>query len=114
MGFKPGIVNVAILTIVVIVVIFTAYAEIVPEAQEASGNMTDQGVCEAAGCLYNTSNTAVPHNCQVNSSDTGECTLDDESDYFPLQGLFAADGILFLVIMAGLVVLVVRGVMAKK
>lgn len=71
-----GVLNTAIIGIVLLVVIFKLYAVLMPEAQAAGDELNDSGV--------------------------------------PLGGLFTADGVVFIILMAGLVILIVKSAMSGK
>ena len=104
-----NILNSAVLVIVILVVLFSAYAAIVPEAQTAGDSMGDSDVCTAAACTYNASGS--PSTCQWNTTNTSECPND--YDYIPLSGLFSGTGVVFVVVMAALLVLVVKSFLTK-
>lgn len=104
-----NILNTAILAIVILVVLFSAYAAIIPEAQTGGDDMGDSAVCTAAACTYNASGS--PSTCQWNTTNTSECPND--YDYIPLSNLFAGTGVVFVVVMAALLVLVVRSFLKK-
>jgi hypothetical protein len=61
---------------VITVVVLQVVASLLPEAQTAGDNLSDEGV--------------------------------------PLGGLFASDGVLWIIVMAGLLILMVRSYMNKK
>ena len=69
-ALQAGILNSAILGLVLLVVLFQLYAELMPEAQAAGDDLNQSGV--------------------------------------PLGSLFAASGIVFVIIMAALIILVVK------
>ena len=69
-ALQAGILNSAILGLVLLVVLFQLYAELMPEAQAAGDDLNASGV--------------------------------------PLGSLFAASGIVFVIIMAALIILVVK------
>ena len=99
-----------VLTIMVIVILFQVYAEVVPEAQDAGNLMNDSQICTAAGCTFNASGS--PSTCQVNTTNTSECA--SSYSYVPLGGLVAGSGLVFAVIMAGLLIAIIMGVLKKK
>ena len=70
---STGMLNSAILGIILLVVIFQLYAELVPEAQTAGDTLNASGV--------------------------------------PLGSLFAASGVVFVIIMAALIILIVKSFM---
>lgn len=73
---NTSVINTAILGIILLVVLFQIYAELVPEAQAAGDSLNASGV--------------------------------------PLGSLFTAQGVVFVLIMAALLILVVKAFMSKK
>ncbi len=104
---STGIINTAILVIVLLVVLFQIYAAVVPEAQSAGDLMNVSNRCEAVGCHFNASLTP---NCVLNSStnqsDIVGCA--NNANSIPLGSLFSAGGVVFVIIMASVIVLVVK------
>lgn len=98
---KSNILQTAILGLVLLVVLFQLYSELVPEAQGAGNTLGDAARCSEAGGFFNTSQSA----CLTNSSPEG---LTQSFDAIPLAGLLSGTGVVFVIIMAALVVLVVR------
>jgi len=92
--------------IFVIIIIFQAWAAIMPEAQTAGDSMNNSVACTAAGGFYNVSEV----DCQVNTTNV---TSIDYSP-IPLGGLFSGTGIVFIIIMAALIIWVVKGAMPPK
>ena len=76
-------------SIVLMIVLFSAMAVLIPEAQDAGDaiNSTD--------------------NCDYNGTDYVNCTQP------PLFGLFSSGGIIFLIVMASLFIVVYKGFMKK-
>lgn len=101
-----------ILTLIIIVILFKAYAAIIPEAQTAGDSISDSEICSDGGGYYNLSGpidgitcyNETPHN--VNSSAV-------DVNYIPLSGIFSSTGVIFALIMAGLVMLIIYGVFKK-
>ena len=104
-----NILNSAVLVIVILVVLFSAYAAIIPEAQTGGDSLGDSEVCAASSCTYNASGS--PSTCQWNTTNTSECPND--YDYIPLSSLFSSTGVVFVVVMAALLVLVIQSFMKK-
>lgn len=99
-----------IIMIVMLVVIFLTYSEVVPEAQAAGDTLNVSSRCASVGCFYNT--TAATPFCALNTTDMSTC---DQSAYeVPLSGLFGGTGIVFLIVMAALLILVVKSFISKK
>ena len=107
MGINTAFVNKAIITILVIVLLFSIYSAIIPEAQTAGDEMNDSNRCTDVGCYYNITD---PY-CHVNTTNATVCQAPAYS--IPLSGLFSSSGIVFLIIMAALLVFLVKGLLAK-
>lgn len=99
---STGVLNIAILGIVLLVVLFQLYAELVPEAQAAGDLLGDATKCTDAGGFFNTSQTACLNG--TNPEDIGVVGFSG----IPLSGLFSGTGVVFVIIMAALIVLVVK------
>lgn len=102
----------AILVIVIIVVLFSVYAAMIPEAQTAGDSLNDSNRCADVGCTWNASTPQCTN--QSNQSGAGVCT---ESAYaLPLGGIFGSTGVVFVVLMAMLLIVVIVGLLksAKK
>lgn len=115
MGFKTDLINKAIIVILVITVLFTAYSEITPDIQEAGNSMNDSNLCADAGCAYNDSSVWLESGfaCAVNSSPEGNATACDY-DPIPLSGLFGGRGVVLMIIMAALAIFIIRGILKNK
>ena len=114
--FGANTLNVVVLAIVVVVVLLTAYSEIIPEAQTAGDNMNDSARCEDAGCSYNATGRVSGTSCYnstIYNSTTG-VTCEGTYKPIPLSGLFSATGVVFVIVMAALLILVVKGFMQQK
>ena len=112
--FGINVINTAILAIIVLVILFQAFATIMPTAQTTGNAMNATNQCEAAGCFYNTTNTVAVCTGNSNASQ-GICTaLGTGTVGTPLAGLFAGTGVIFVIIMAALLIIVVKGFMSKK
>jgi len=98
----------AILVIVIIVVLFSVYAAMVPEAQTAGDALNDSNRCGDVGCYWNTSG-ASGDECQVNSTSISTCTASGES--LPLGNIFGSTGVVFVVLMAMLLIVVIVGLL---
>jgi hypothetical protein len=103
---RQTLVSGAILLILV-VILFSVYATLVPEAQSAGDELGDASMCAGDGGYWNTTLDG----CYTNASVSA---IAYDFDGVPLSGLFSSSGLIFLVIMAGLIVLVVTSVMPKK
>lgn len=111
-------INSVILTIVVIIVLFSAYAELVPEAVTAGSGMNDSLRCAEVGCAWNTSSTWLAidgaQECAINASPEGNSTMCPNTYTVPLSGFFSAGGVVFMIVMAALIILIVQGLLKKK
>ena len=88
------------LFIVLIVVVFQVYAEMIPEAQAAGENIA----CPS-GYTYNSTGAAGAE-CSVPTNASDTVALET-----PLGGLFSTTGVVFIIIMAALLITVVRQAM---
>lgn len=103
---SPTIINTAIFGIVAIVVLFSVFATLMPEAQSAAAALNDSTRCTDAGGYY----AAATGNCQVNATNTTAVAYTAT----PLSSIFGVNGVIFLVIMASLIVVVVKSYIGKK
>ncbi len=108
---NQAVINTAILVIVLLVVLFQIYAAVIPEAQAAGNSLNDSNQCASAGCATR-ANSTIPFACvtnvQANLTDAVACP---NPNSIPLSGLFSGTGIVFIIIMAALFILVIRGFM---
>lgn len=97
------------IALVVLVVIFETYAVVVPEAQSASSAMNDSQRCTDAGGYYCTTGG----NCTNNATNAcGFATLVSYQS-IPLNGLVNGTGAVYVIVMAGLLVVVFRSFLKK-
>lgn len=94
--------------ILIIVVIFSAYSSIVPTAQEAGNELNNTNRCNTNGYYWNYTSD-VCEISETNVTEVGSVTY----GAVPLSGLFSANGIVFVILMAALIIIIVRQVMAK-
>lgn len=99
---KPGVLNTAILSIVLLVVLFQIYANLVPTAGAAGDSLGNAATCSSAGGFFNSTQQLCLNGTGI--ADTAQVSFQS----IPLSGLFSATGIVFLIIMAALILLVVR------
>ena len=105
--------NSAILVIVVLVVLFAAYAAIIPEAQTAGDSLNDSNRCESVSCFYNATRTTTA--CTANNATAGDTVIcGTQANSIPLGGLFSGTGVVFVIVMAALLIIVVKGFMKAK
>ena len=104
-----SVLNTAILTIILLVVLFQVYASLVPTAQAAGDSMNASNNCVAQGCYWNSTGVSGAE-CQVADSDLTGCAV---TTTIPLNTLFAGTGFIFVIIMAALIVLVVKSFLQK-
>lgn len=100
-------VNTAILSIVILVVLFKIYSLLVPTAMDTGDELNTSNQCATQGGYWNTTGTAF---CAVESSN--ETVLPYNS--IPFSTLFSGSGVVFIVIMAALVIVVVKSFMSGK
>ncbi len=97
-------VNTLILAIILLVILFQVYAEIVPEAQTGGNSLNASNQCtDVYGCSYNAS---IPL-CETTAASGTPCG----AGAIPLAGLFSGTGVVFVIIMAALIILVVKAFM---
>lgn len=96
-------VTTALLAIILTVVLFQAYAEIVPIAQDGGDELGDAARCDADGGYWNLTLS----DCRNNESSQSVSTQYDYTSV-PLSGIFSGNGIVFLIIMAALVFVVIK------
>lgn len=104
-GALQSKVNTMVMVLIVIVVLFSTLAAMIPVAQDTGDSLTDEGACEDEGHYWNTSTEV----CQYNSTNT---TAMDYSSV-PLGNLFGGNGIVFIIVMAGILILVIMSVMRQ-
>lgn len=109
MKLNSNIITAAVSTIVVLIVLFTAYSTIVPTAGTAGDDLGDEARCGDVGCFYNSSATET---CSLNS--TEQTTACGSNYQVPLSGLFSSSGVIFIIIMSALLIVIVKGIMTKK
>ena len=105
---STGMVNTAILAIVLLVVLFRLYAQLVPEAQSAGDDLNASNYCIDQGCYYNTSGA---NTCGEVANGSEPC---DSGGTLAFGGLFSSDGVVFIVIMAALIIVVVKSFLKGK
>ena len=108
MALNEKKVNVLVIGIVVVLVLFSLYASLVPSAQAQGDAMNDSNRCATVGCYYNSTAPL----CQVNSTSTNACTVSNQT--IPLSGLFSSSGIVFILMMIGLLIVIIKGYMVGK
>lgn len=100
---------IAVVTLVILTILFEAFAVIMPLAQDSGDNLNESNQCvNNAGGFWNTTQ----ERCTV---EEGSGTiLQTAPGAVPLNALFSGTGIVFIVIMAALLILVVKGLLGKK
>jgi len=106
---NSSMVNTVVLALVLIVVVFQVYAELIPTAQTAGNSLNASNRCVDVGCFYNNTNTPA---CQVADGNLNGCNAAANS--LPLGALFSGTGVVFVIIMAALLIVVVKSVMKGK
>jgi len=95
--------------LIVAIVGFSLFAALYPEAASAGDGVGDEGMCEDNGCFYNDSRTVDCTASNETSADTTACAATGYSTGgFPLGGLFASGGIVFIVIAAAILMLYLK------
>ena len=104
------------IVVILVVVLFLIFAALVPEAQVAGDSLNISNRCASVGCFFNeTDNGLTSLNCRENSSNTSfGCPNSIGTSGIPLSGLFGGSGIVFLLIMVGLLLIILKAVMPKK
>ena len=107
--------NTVVLAIVILVVLFASYAAIIPEAQTAGNSLNESNQCTRAGCFFNASGDTTGVNCYTANGSTSDtaCSVDGFEN-IPLSGLFSGTGVVFVIVMAALLILVVKGFMSSN
>lgn len=98
-------INTSIIAMVIIVVLFKLYAVLVPEAQTAGNELSDASFCGDAGGYYNTT-TLVCQTSAVNVTPVSYTGI-------PLSGLFSGSGLVFIIMMVGLLIIVVKNIISS-
>lgn len=109
---NASVIEKAIMSLIVLVVLFVAYGTIMPTAQSAGNSMNQSNQCTAAGCTWNSSITLSCRNATGNESATSTCASGQH--VVPLSGLFSGTGVVFLIVMIALILLVVKSYLPKK
>ena len=95
--------------LIVAIVGFSLFAALYPEASAAGDGVGDEGMCEDSSCFYNASRTVDCTASNETSDDTTACAATGYSTGgFPLGGLFASGGIVFIVIAASILMLYLK------
>ena len=102
--------------IILVVVIFNLYSALVPEAQTAGDKLNDSNRCSAVGCFFNQSAgvTGNLQGCRANSSpEANKSACGSSLQTIPLSSLFRSSGIVFLLIMVGLLLTLLKIILPK-
>lgn len=108
---STNVISTLLLAIIIIIILFEVFAETVPEAQSAGDSMNDTNLCESVGCTYNDSKSAGEKCVNASTEDQSSCV---NFKSIPLSGLFGAQSIVFIIIMAALFILVIRDLLKSK
>lgn len=103
--------------IIIVIVLFQLYAGLVPEAQKAGEKMNVSNRCAAVGCIYNAttaSESGLEQDCANNLSAERQVCPNSLGKGIPLSGLFASSGIVFLLIIVGLLLVILKTVLPPK
>ncbi len=93
--------------IITIIVLFSIFSSLIPEAQNAGDEFSDATRCGDAGGFFNTTQTA----CLTNSSPEG---LGQSFSAIPVASLFSGTGIVILLLMVFLFIGIIRLVMPSR
>ena len=99
--------------LVVLIILFTAYSVIVPEAQSAGNSFNASEQCITAGCFYNATNSTNGF-CGTDGLGETACDVSSANTPIPLSGLFSGTGVVFLIVMAVLIIVIVKGYLKSK
>lgn len=116
MSFKgSSVINTAILGIILVTVLFSAYAEIMPSAQDSGDKLGDEYRCNTVAeasstCFYNASRAT---DCTENNKTAADTTACTTFKSVPLSGLFGTGAVVFIVVMCFLLVLVIKSFLPK-
>ena len=101
-----GFIQKVFLGVILLVVLFAGAAQILPNAQSAGDELSDEGQCNVLDtCTYNTTASS-SQPCRTSTNHSQVCAQ-GQPDGVPLASLLGGNGVVFLAIMAGLVLLVV-------
>ena len=92
-----------IIIIIGLVVVMNVAGETVDDINTAGNSIAPETQCGTNSCFWNSSRTIDCTANNVTSGDTTGCAIQDA----PLGGLFATNGIVTLLFMAGLLILIV-------
>jgi len=109
-------IEVALILILTVVILFSLYSALIPEVQTAGDSMNDSNRCNAVGCFFNSSagTGGELQGCRINSSREGNTTACASSlQTIPLSSLFRSSGIVFLLIMVGLLLTLLKIILPK-
>lgn len=103
-------ITVAVTVIISVVVLFTLFADLIPEAQSAGDEFSDDNKCVEAGCIVN---NTFSNTCRNDTIPTSEaCTFDIET--VPLASLFGGSSVIILLLMVTLFLGIISLVMPKS
>ena len=94
---------------ILVIVGFSLVAALYPEATAATDSVNASNMCASASCFYNASRTTdACTTTNTTPDDTTLCASAGQGAAFPLSGLVAGGGVLFIVIAAGLLMMYLR------
>lgn len=102
------VVNSAVVVLIIVTVLFATYAAIIPEAQSAGDSFGDVDRCSGAGGFFNSSQDLCLNG--TSPADTAQVPFNGT----PLSALFSSTGVVFVVVMAGLLIILLRALLTKK
>ncbi len=108
-GMGTKIFGGVVLGLIVLTVLFSVLADMIPVAQSAGNAMNDTNVCEAVGCSFNATEAV---QCRDATNNSVVCS--EGSSSIPLSGLFTGTGVVFIIVMAFFLLLVVTALLTRK
>lgn len=113
MKLQTSVVSYAIIGIIILTVLFSVYAAMMPTAQTAGNRFNDSATCSAAGGVYCTNLT--PNDCYTacrNNVSASSPVIAYNS--IPLNTIFSGTGVVFVLVMAALLIIVIKAFISKK
>ena len=98
-------VNSVIMVVVAIVILFSLYAALVPEAMSSGNDLNASNTCVRNGCAWNVTRA---NDCSSGNTTSTDTTYCDRTESIPLSSLFTSSGFVFILVMIGLLLLVVK------
>lgn len=100
-------INAILLVIISVIILFSIFDALVPEAQSAGTQLGDAQRCSDGGGFFNTSQSACLNG--TNPGDTGVVAF----SAIPISTLFSSSGVIILLLMVSLILIVIKMVMPR-